>query len=79
MNNYSVTTANYIVELYCKNTKTWHTLSVHDSRSEAEADLASFVEYRDPNNEHSQYVEAKISLKTVKTETIKETLKMIEL
>ena len=79
MSNNSVTTINYIVELYCKNTKTWQTLSVHDSRSEAEADLASFVEYRDPNKERSQYIEAKIMLKTVKTETIKETLKMIEL
>lgn len=79
MNNNSVTIVNYVVELYCKNTKTWQTLSVHDCRSEAESDLASFVEYKDSTKEREQYIEAKIVQKTVKTETTTQTLKMIEL
>lgn len=79
MNNNSITTTNYIVELYCKNTKTWQTLSVHDSRSEAEADLASFIQYKDTTKEREQYIEAKIVQKTVKTETHTQTLKMIDL
>ena len=79
MNNTSTTRVHYTVELYRKSTKSWEFLSGQDSRSDAEADLASFLEYRDANKDYSDYVEAKISLKTVKTETIKETLKMIEL
>lgn len=79
MNNSSTTLIHYLTELYQKSTKSWQVLSEQSSRSEAEADLASFLEFREANKDYSDYIEAKISLKTVKTETNKEILKMIEL